>query len=151
MKPQYVSRVGSSKKERPRIRLHGFSGSVDLSCRNQPPYEVKTLRGASKHFVSLRPTRAEITRRAPSNVLGAELSLTVVNNFGAKVIELLYGKETRVRIGQETITLESFDFDYSKKSVKVRIRTEPHAGEAEATVVEYGSEEDIDEDTGTDS
>ena len=44
----------------------------------------------------------------------------------------------QVKIGDETITLESFDFDYPTKSMKIRVQTVPKATEAKATIVQYG-------------
>jgi hypothetical protein len=105
-----------------------------------PCLEAHTIRGEGKHFVSFKPTMVEVSRFAPSNVLGARLRMNVINNFGAKAVELAYMKKTQVTIGKETITLESFGFDYEAKRMQISIQTVPTNAVATATIVEYTSQ-----------
>lgn len=132
--------VLSSKQPSPRIALKELKGTVELDCsHNMPCLEVHTIRGEGKHFVSFKPTMVEVSRFHPSTVLGARLRMNVINNFGAKEITLDYMKKTQVTIGQETITLESFDFNHGAKKIRIRINTVPKTAKAAATVLEYGS------------
>ena len=130
--------VESSQKDSIRIPLQALDSTISMPCGRQPIYEMKSIHGKDGQFVSLQTRQADIARRGPSKVLGAEFTLTVVNNFGAKKVELLYGKQAKVTIGPETITLDSSDFVYKTKSLKVRIRTESKVKEAEATILKYG-------------
>lgn len=130
--------VLSSKADQPRVQLKGLSEELTVDCSRQPRYPVETIRGKGHHFVSLKPLSAEISRFHPSPELGAALQLTVVSNFGAKTLRLGYKKKEQVTIGDETISLESFDFDYPTKSMKIRVQTVPKATEATATIVRYG-------------
>ena len=126
--------VLSSKQPSPRIALKKLDGTVELACsHNMPCLKVYTVRGEGKHFVSFKPTMVEVSRFHPSTVLGARLRMNVINNFGAKAITLDYMKKTQVTIGSETITLESFDFDYKAKKLKIRINTVPKAAKTAAT------------------
>lgn len=131
--------VLSSRQPSPLIALKGLKDTVELDCyHGMPCLDVHTIRGLAKHFVSIKPTTVEIAHFHPQTVLGARLQMNVINNFGATAITLDYMKKTQVTIGQETITLESFDFDYKGKKLKIRIDTAPKAAQAAATVVEYG-------------
>jgi len=131
--------VLSSRQPAPRVALKELKEVLDLDCsHNMTCLAVHTLRGDGMHFVSLKPTRVEVARFHPSTVLGARLRMNVVNNFGAKAIVLDYMKKTQVTIGPETITLESFGFDYKAKKLKIRISTVPKAAKAAATVLAYG-------------
>jgi len=131
--------VLSSKQPGPRIALKKLNNTVELDCfHNMPCLKVHTIRGDGKHFVSFKPTMVEVSRFHPSTVLGARLRMNVINNFGAKAIVLDYMKKKRVTIGTETITLESFGFDYKARKLKIRISTVPKTAKAAATVFEYG-------------
>ena len=133
--------VLSSKQPSPRIALKKLDATVELACsHNMPCLKVHTIRGEGKHFVSFKPTMVEVSRFHPSTVLGARLRMNVINNFGAKAITLDYMKKTQVTIGAETITLESSDFDYKGKKLKIRITTVPKTTKAAATVFEYGGQ-----------
>lgn len=132
--------VLSSRQPSPRVALKELKDTVELACsHNMPCLEVHTIRGLGKHFVSFKPTMVEVARFHPGPpVLGARLKMNVINNFGAKAITLDYMKKTQVTIGQETITLESFDFDHKGKKLKIRISTVPKTANPAATVLEYG-------------
>jgi hypothetical protein len=133
--------VLSSKQDGPPLALKELKDTVELECsHNMPCLEVHTIRGDGKHFVSFKPTMVEVARFAPSNVLGAKLRMNVINNFGAKSINLEYMKRTQVTIGKETITLESSGFDYETKRMKIMIQSVPTTSSATATIVEYGSQ-----------
>jgi len=131
----------SSKQESPDVRLKELKETVELDCfHGMPSTYVKTIRGDGIQFVSLKPTQTEVARFVPGPPeLGARIKMNVINNFGAKTIQLDYKKSTQVTIGEETITLESFDFDHQAKKIKVRICTTSKTAKAPATVVEYGS------------
>ena len=134
--------VLSSRQPSPRVALKELKDTVELACsHNMPCLEVHTIRGLGKHFVSFKPTMVEVARFHPGPpVLGARLKMNVINNFGAKAITLDYMKKTQVTIGAETITLESSDFDYKGKKLKIRITTVPKTTKAAATVFEYGGQ-----------
>jgi len=132
--------VLSSKQDSPHVSLKELKHTVELDCfHNMPCLEVHTIHGDGKHFVSFKPTMVEVSRFHPSTELGARLKMNVINNFGAKAIQLDYKKKTQVTIGEETITFESFGFDYKAKKLKIRIDTVPKTAKAGATIVEYGS------------
>jgi hypothetical protein len=48
-------------------------------------------------------------------------------------------KPQEVTIGNETITIESFNFDYKAKKLDVKISTVPKTAKAAVTIFEYGS------------
>ncbi len=130
----------SSKQGTPRVPLKKLDETIELACfHGMPCLAVHTIRGDEKHFVSFKPMMVEVSRFHPSKELGARLKMNVINNFGAKTITLDYKKKTQVTIGEETITLESFGFDYKAKNLKIRISTVPKTAKAGATIVEYGS------------
>ena len=132
--------VHSSKQPAPRIALKKLDSTVELDCfSNMPCQKVHTIAGDGKHFVSFKPTGVTISRFHPSKVLAARLRMNVINNFGAKAIVLKYQKLQEVTIGNETITIESFGFDYKGKKLKVRIRTVPKTAKAAVTILEYGA------------
>ncbi|MDG2123593.1 MAG: hypothetical protein P8J87_07850 [Verrucomicrobiales bacterium] len=131
--------VLASKGDQPEVQLKELNEVVTVDCRRLPQYPLVTARGEGHHFVSLKPTTADISRFHPSPELGAAVKMTVVNNFGSKSLRLIYKKQERVAIGDETIVLDSFDFNYQTKTMKIRIQTEPKAAEARATIIKYGS------------
>ncbi len=126
------------KKAAPVLQLKKLKGDLAFNCSNSDPSQLKSVHGAGKHFVALRVTRTEIYRRAPSNVLGTGMDISVVNNFGAKRIRLEYMQEKVVTIGPETVTIKSFDFEYKTKSVKIKVTTKPKTAKAKALIVDYG-------------
>ena len=133
--------VLSTRLPRPRVALKELKETVELECyQSMQCGDVHTLRGEGKHFVSFKPTTAEVARFHPGPPeLGARLKMNVVNNFGAQAITLDYKKKTQVTIGPETITFESFGFEHKARKLKVRISTAPKVAKAEATVLEYAS------------
>ena len=131
--------VLSSKLPAPRVALKKLTDTMEIDCRHgMQSRDVHTLRGEGKHFVSFKPTMAEVARFHPGPPeLGARLKMNVITNFGAQAITLDYKKKTQVTIGPETITFESFDYNHKGRKLKVRISAEPTAAKAEATVLEY--------------
>jgi hypothetical protein len=130
--------VLSTRLPAPHVALKKLTDTVDVDCRHgMQSSKVYTLRGQGKHFVSFKPTTAEVSRFHPQTELGARLKMKVVNSFGAQSVTLNYRKKTQVTIGPETITLESFGYDHKARKLKVKIATAPTADKAEATVLEY--------------
>ncbi|MBT3201600.1 MAG: hypothetical protein HN350_16985 [Phycisphaerales bacterium] len=132
--------VHSSKQPASRIALKKLDKTFELDCySNMPCRKVHTVAGDGKHFAGFKPTGVSISRFHPSPVLAARLRMNIINNFGAKAIELKYQKLQEVTIGNETITIESFGFDYKARKIKVRIRTAPKTPKAAATILEYAA------------
>jgi hypothetical protein len=131
------SSVLIKKGRAPLVQLKKLKGNLNFNCDNRRVSQLKSLSGKGKHFVSLRVGRTEIYRRHPSKVLGTGMDVFVVNNFGAKKIRLEYMQKKVVTIGPETITIESFNFQYKTKSVEIKISTESKVSKAEAVIVEY--------------
>lgn len=122
----------------PVLQLKALKGSLAFEAKHSACNQLGSVRGEGKHFVAIKISRTEIYRKHPSPVLGTGMDVTIVNNFGAKSIRLEYMQKETVTIGPETITVESYNFDYDAKSVKVRVATTPKTTEAEALIVEYG-------------
>ncbi len=128
----------SEKAKAPTIKLKKMNGYVSFYCDNRNAVDGGMVKGKGYHFVALRVERAEIYRRASSNVLGPGMDLDVVTNFGVKRIRLEYMQEQKVTIGPETITLKSINYDHPTRSVAVKVDTEPKADKAAAVIVKYG-------------
>lgn len=127
------------KSTAPQLQLKKLSGNLKFEAKHASgTRQLKGIHGKGRHFVALRVTGAEIYRKHPSKVLGTGMDIFVVNNFGSKKIRLEYMKKEIVKIGPETITIESFNFQYETKSVEIKVSTEPSVAAAAALIVEYG-------------
>jgi hypothetical protein len=145
------SRVLYEKVEARVIQLQELSGTLEFNCEHaRQVSQLQNISGDGKHFVALRVTQMEIYRRHPSPVLGTGMDVFVVTNFGVKKIRLEYMQEETLTIGPETITVESFNFNYDARTVEVKVSTESSVDEAEAVIVEYDNVAN-DVETSTDS
>lgn len=103
----------SSKEEAPLVPLKKVEETTEVETPHGRVHsDLYTIPGEGNHFVSLKPSSAEISRFHPDPELGARLRLDVVTSFVAKSITLNYKKPQEFEIGPEKITLESSGFEY---------------------------------------